>query len=126
MDTEKLKTAKAEFTELKRAGVVRRSDSPWGSPLHMVKKADGTCRPCGNYCRLNATTIPDTYPITNMMDFTARVAGCEVFSKIYLRKGYHQIPMNPKGIPKTAITTPFGLYKLTHMRFGMQNARNPF
>jgi cleavage and polyadenylation specificity factor subunit 1 len=57
-----------------------------------------------------------------MMDFTARVAGCKFFSKIDLRKGYHQIPMHPADIQKTAIVTPFGLYEFTRMTFGMRNA----
>ena len=60
------------------------------------------------------------------MDFVARAAGCTVFSKIDLKKGYHQIPMNPWDIPKTAITTPFGLFEFTRMTFGMRNAGNTF
>ncbi len=38
---EKLQAAKAEFEQLKREGIVRRSTSPWASPLHMVMKKDG-------------------------------------------------------------------------------------
>ena len=37
---DKLKAAQAEFAELERTGIVMRSDSPWVSPLHMVRKAD--------------------------------------------------------------------------------------
>jgi hypothetical protein len=48
-----------------------------------------------------AITAPETYPTPNMMDFVTRAAGCKVFSKIDLKKGYHQIPMNPWDIPQT-------------------------
>ena len=34
--------------------------------------------------------------------------------------------MNPADIPKTAITTPFGLFEFTRMTFGMRNAGNTF
>jgi hypothetical protein len=86
-DGEKLATAQAEFTSLERDGIVRRSDSPWASPLHMVRKKDGGWRPCGDFRRLNLVTVPDSYPLPNMMDVATKMAGCRVFSKVDLRKG---------------------------------------
>ena len=53
------------------------------------EKQDGTWRHCGDYRRLNSVTVPDTYPVPNMLDFTARAAGCTYFLKINLKKGYH-------------------------------------
>ncbi len=102
LDAKKLQAAKAEFEKLEREGIVQRSTSPWASPLHMVIKKDGSWRPCGDFRRLNLVTEPDTYPLPNMLDFSARVSGCKVFSKIDLRKGYYQIPMHPADIRKTA------------------------
>ena len=55
-----------------------------------------------------------------------RPAGCTHFSKIDLKKGYHQVLMNPADIPKTVITMPFGLFRFTCMTFGMRNAGNTF
>jgi hypothetical protein len=54
--------------------------------------------------------------------FSSRVAGCSLFTKIDLRKGYYQIPMHPADILKTAIITPFGLFKFLRLTFGLRNA----
>jgi hypothetical protein len=61
LDSEKLAAAKAEFTKMEAEGIVRRSSSPWPSPLHMVLKPDGSWRPCGDFQRLNLVTQVDIY-----------------------------------------------------------------
>jgi hypothetical protein len=72
----------------------------------MVPKKDGSWRPCGDHRRLNLVTTPNKYPLPNMQDLSNSLHGCTVFSKIGLVKGYHQIPVATKDIPKTAIITP--------------------
>jgi cleavage and polyadenylation specificity factor subunit 1 len=118
LDPDRLRSAKADFEKLEAAGIIRRSSSEWSSALHMVKKKDGTWRPCGDYRRLNLQTVHDRYPVPHIWDFTANLSGCCFFSKIDLVKGYYKIPVTPGDVPKTAVITPFGLYEFLFMPFG--------
>ena len=126
LDPAKLEIAKREFADMEAQGIVRRSSSSWASPLHMVEKADGSWRPCGDYRLLNLATKPDLYPPPHMEDLSARLAGIKVFSKLDLRKGYHQVPVAAQDVQKTAVITPFGLFEFTRMPFGLRNAGQSF
>ena len=63
LDPDKLRVAKEEFAQPEAAGIIRHSDSPWSSPLHMVKKKDSGWRPCGDYRCLNNITTPGQVPL---------------------------------------------------------------
>ena len=92
------------------------------SPLHMVQKPDGSWRPCGDYCRLKTQTVPDCYPLPNVADFTSRLNGCKIFTKLDLTKGYYQVSMSPGDIPKPEVISPFGLFEWVRMPFRLRNA----
>ena len=123
---DKFSAAKDEFTKMEEAGIVRRSNSPWSSPLHIIPKQSGGWRPCGDYRRLNAATTDDRYSLPHIQDFNSRLAGSRTFSKIDLIRGYHQIAMAPDSTSKTAISLPFGLLQFLRMPFGLKNAAQTF
>ncbi|GFV99971.1 hypothetical protein TNCV_3567621 [Trichonephila clavipes] len=125
LDSKKLEIAKQEFKFMLDNDIIRPSKSPWASPLHLVNKKDGSVRPCGDYRRLNAQTIPDRYPIPRIEDFHHILKGNRIFSKIDLFKAYFQIPVAEEDKEKTAIITPFGLFEF-NMSFGLRNAPSTF
>ncbi|GFV52533.1 transposon Tf2-8 polyprotein [Trichonephila clavipes] len=116
---------KVEFEFLLAQSIIRPSKSPWSS-LHVVPKSDSTIRPVGDYRQLNSVTEFDSYPMPYLNDFAHALHGKRIFSKIDIFKAFHQIPIAECDIPKTAVTTPWGLYEYTHLCFDLVNAPQTF
>ena len=81
---DKLVTAKREFDDMIKLGVIKPSDSEWSSELHMVH---GDWRLCGDYRSSNAQTVAVRYLIPHIQDFTQRLAGSKVFFQNRLGTG---------------------------------------
>ena len=97
---DKLVTAKREFEEMIRLGVIELSYSEWSSALHI--------------------TWYHIYRIISSASWG------QYFSKIDLARAYYQIPVEPSDIHKTAVTTPFGLFNFTRTPFGLRNSGQTF
>ena len=80
---------KKQIKELLDKGYIRPSSSPWGSPVLLVEKKDGSLRMVVDYRGLNEVTIKNKYPLPMINDLFDRLQGAKVFSKIDLRSGYH-------------------------------------
>jgi hypothetical protein len=70
---------KVKFEQLENDVIIQRPTPPWSSPLHMVKKSNGSWHLCGDFCHLNLVTEPDVHRLPNMLDFAAKVVDCKVF-----------------------------------------------
>jgi len=121
--------APAELAELKKQiedllekKFIRLSASPWGAPVLLVKKKDGSSRLCVDYRQLNKLTIKNKYPLPRIDDLLDQLRGAAVFSKIDLRSRYHQILVKPEDVQKTAFRSRYGHYEYVVMPFGVTNA----
>nr|GEY13112.1 putative reverse transcriptase domain-containing protein [Tanacetum cinerariifolium] len=76
--------------ELSDKGFIRPSSSPWGAPVLLVKKKDGSFRMCIDYRGLNKLMVRNLYPLPRFDDLFDQLQGSSIYSKIDLRSGYHQ------------------------------------
>jgi hypothetical protein len=70
-----------------------------------VSKKDKTQWLCVDYRPLNAVTVKNKYPLPHIDLLFDQLIGAQVFSKIDLRSGYHQIKIHEEDIPKNAFST---------------------
>jgi hypothetical protein len=91
-----------------------------------VSKKDKDLRLCVDYRPLNIITIKNRYPLPHIDILFDQLAGAQVFSKIDLCSGYHQIKIRAEDIPMTAFSTRYSLYEYLVMSFGLINVSAHF
>ena len=115
-----------EIEDMERRGIIRKSKSPWASPVVVVDKKDNTKRFCVDYRKLNKITKIDRYPLPRIDDLLETFRTANWFTTLDLASGYWQVEMNESDKEKTAFITHKGLYEFNVMPFGLCNAPGTF
>eukprot|EP00253_Pinus_taeda_P032266 PITA_32266 len=108
--------------ELLQKGHIRLTSLPFGSLIVLVQKNDGSCRLCIEYLALNKITVQNRYPILWIDDLLDHLKGFKYFSKIDLKSGYHQVPIEPSDVWKTTFKSKEGIFEWMVMLFRLTNA----
>jgi hypothetical protein len=79
-----------------------------------------------DYRALNQVTIKNKYPLTRIDVLFEQLKGAQVFSKIDLNSGYHQLRIRGEDIEKTSFSTSYGHFEFIIMSFDLTNALAAF
>uniref|UniRef100_A0A3B3SGH8 Gypsy retrotransposon integrase-like protein 1 n=1 Tax=Paramormyrops kingsleyae TaxID=1676925 RepID=A0A3B3SGH8_9TELE len=121
-----LDAVRRHLKELSEAGVIRESESPFSSPIVVVRKKNGDVRLCVDYRRLNLQTIKDAYALPNLEEAFSALTGSKWFSVLDLKSGYYQVDVEEADKPKTAFVCPLGFWEFNRMPQGVTNAPSTF
>jgi len=126
MSPTELDELKRQIDDLESKHILRPSKSPFGAPVLLTKKKDGTWRFCVDYRALNAITVKNKYPLPRVDELFDRLHGARYFSKLDLRSGYWQIRVREEDVPKTAFRSRYGSYEWLVLPMGLTNAPATF
>lgn len=121
-----VEAVRKHLQELLDAGVIRESESPFSSPIVVVRKKNGQVRLCIDYRKLNLQTVKDAYALPRMDDTFTALSGSRWFSVLDLKSGYYQIEVDEADKPKTAFVCPLGFWEFNRMPQGVTNAPSTF
>ena len=117
----------AQVQQMLSSNVLRPSNSPWASPVVMVRKKDGSLRFCVDFRQLNAATVKDAHPLPRIDNLLDALHGAKWFSTLDLKSGYWQVPITEQDKAKTAFRTSSGqLFEFNQVPFGLCNAPATF
>ncbi|XP_060867277.1 uncharacterized protein LOC132942689 [Metopolophium dirhodum] len=88
--------------ELLSENIIRPSNSPYSSPIVLVKKKNKSFRLCVDYREINKITVKDNFPAPLIDDQLDRLKGKNIFTSLDLKNGFHHVRMNEASIPYTS------------------------
>lgn len=121
-----LQVLREQLQQLIEAGYIRPSNSEWAAPIVFAEKSDGSYRMCCDMRQLNSRTVRTAYPLPRISEILEQLKGAACFTTLDLVQGFHQVPMAPTDVHKTAFSTRYGLFEWVVMPFGLSGAPGQF
>lgn len=104
-------------------GIIEKRPSPWGSPVTIVAKKNGSPRFCVDYRHtLNRHIVRKSWPLPNLETCLDAVGTAAFISVADILSAFWQLPVDEDHIERTAFVTPSGKYCFLRMPFGVCNA----
>lgn len=94
-----------ELDRMLKLGVIEESESPWNSPVVLVRKP-GKTRLCLDSRRLNSVTKKMAYGLPNINGLLSRLEDTYYISCIDLKDAFWQVKLDEESKEKTAFTVP--------------------
>ena len=117
---------KERLDNLEHRGIIRKSSSPWASPILVVAKGDNDFRLVADYRRINESIMGNAWTIPNIETSMANLANQKFYSSLDLKEAFYGVELTKDSIPKSAIITPWGLYEYLRSNFGLKDAMNVY
>ena len=102
---------KERIDNLEHRGIIRKSSSPWASPILVVAKGENDFRLVADYRRINESIMGNAWTIPNIETSLANLANQKFYSSLDLKEAFYGVELTKDSIPKSAIITPWGLYE---------------
>ena len=107
-------------------GWIQESQSPYASPILLVKKKTGDWRLCVDYRKLNALTVKNKFPLSVIDELLDELVGAQWFTTLDMSSGFHQILVAEEDIAKTVFQTHNGHYEYKVMPYGVTGGPTTF
>lgn len=111
-----------EVDRMLELGIISPSNSPYCSPVVLVRKGDSSYRITQDFRALNSVTIFDAEPMPCIDHDLHKFTNAKFLSELDICKAYYQIGLDSSSRKYTAFATNRGLMEYNRMPFGLVTA----
>jgi hypothetical protein len=123
---EELTAIQEYLTDNLSKGFIINSKAPFASPVLFVCKADRSLQFCIDYCKLNAITKKNCYPLPLIDETLACLAKAKIFTKLDICQAFYCIYILPESEKLTAFRICYNLFQYKVLPFGLTNSLATF